>query len=267
MPLYIASFADKSNHPFIHYLSIVQTASSMLVDVSVIADIETSDNQPKQMVVCLHGVLGSFWHWLYRGGMHQIICDEYRYLLSDYIFVFVSGMGSSVVPSYASLKDGDVYTHSWITNELRKSLHTFLGCPVAAPYHLFGISLGSYVSLRLMLTQPCYVRSAYLISPILAGADLASFLDESCCNESILSQPSFLSLYRNTLADGSWTCSISRICVDIGYDDPLYQSVRISKDLFSALSRHTSYSFCPGGHDWSYWQGACHRAVGWLGRR
>lgn len=201
------------------------------------------------LVILLHGVYGSHWAWLGKGGAHLTLerlihAENLSPMLiacpSDGLF----GDGSGY------LKHTDADYASWIVDDVPAA--AALVDPAVNPKQQFitGLSMGGYGALRLGALHP---------DKFLAFSGMSSATDFDTLDQFVaasghtyhLAETNPLDVLgcmvqnRKTLRPFRFDCGVD--------DDLLVANRRLHGDLEAAGISH-EYVEHPGGHEWDYWE-------------
>jgi enterochelin esterase-like enzyme len=194
------------------------------------------------VVVLLHGVYGSHWSWLYRGGALQRLMEAESSAAVRPMLV--------VMPSDGLWGDGSAYLDIGSERHEEWIMHDVLDVAWAIaddrpPAVIGGLSMGGFGALRLAARHPQTFRGAFAHSAVVRLDDHRRF---GATPWDRADQP-----LAEALA-GLDTAPAIRF--DCGIDDALLESNRrLAHELREASVSHT-YLEHPGGHDWDYW--SCH---------
>lgn len=200
------------------------------------------------VVILLHGVYGSHWAWMLKGGAHttlQAMIDSGK--IAPMILA---------TPSDGLWGDGSGYlAHSgkdferWIVEDVPHLVHEVSGNPIDTPHFIAGLSMGGYGALRIGAKHPDRFRAFAGHSSITVFEELRHFVEEPLTAYQNI-QTDLLSVFETIRHAGA---ALRPFRFDCGSDDPLLAgNRRLHKQLTEAGIPH-SYEEFPGGHDWSYW--------------
>jgi enterochelin esterase-like enzyme len=211
-------------------------------DVSIYVPPETPPGAP--LVILLHGVMGSHWHWATAGGAHvalqQLVDDG---AVRPMVLAMPSDglwrIGSGYIP-----RPGED-AEAWIRDEvpaIADLLHPGAG---EAGVCIGGNSMGGFGALRLAGLHPDRYVAAAGMSSVTDVARLASLTGDP---------------YPESSGEGALASVLTRaptlppLRLDCGTADDLLADNRALHDALLASGIEHEYTEFAGGHDWGYWR-------------
>jgi len=217
-------------------------------DISIWRPELSQKDRCQALVILLHGVYGSHWSWVLKGGVHQIAAGLIaRGEIPPMVLAMPSdglwGDGSGYVPQ----TEADY--ERWIIDEVPAAARLAVeGLSPSTPLFLAGLSMGGFGALRIgaKYRKACAGMSGH--SSVTRIRDLDDFIIESrggwsrdADDESVM----------GAMVGGRGTLPPFRF--DCGTEDPLLSANRkLHRELETAGIFHR-YDEFPGGHDWGYW--------------
>jgi S-formylglutathione hydrolase FrmB len=201
------------------------------------------------LVVLLHGVYGSHWAWVGKGGAHR---TAQRLIASGEIPPMALAM-----PSDGLWGDGSGYLRHaaqdferWIVDDVpAAAAQAIPQVKAEAPCFIAGLSMGGFGALRLGAKYPERYRAISGHSSITHIEQLAQFVEEPL--ESYRTSPGDESAVAAILANRD---RLPPLRFDCGKGDPLLAP---NRQLHAQLEQHGIahvYEEFPGGHEWPYWE-------------
>lgn len=199
------------------------------------------------LVILLHGVYGSHWAWLYKGGAHHVLD---KLIAEEQLPPMMLAMPSDGLwgdgSGYARHRSADHAT--WIVEEVPEAAMEVDARCRNAPRFISGLSMGGYGALRLGLLHAKRFTAISAHSSITNVTQMQGFVEESL--------PEFDLTETEPLAviDCAKQCArLPHLRFDCGTDDILIEHNRtLHRDLTAAGIPHVYEEF-PGGHTWDYW--------------
>lgn len=231
----------------IHHVTVKSVALHRRADISfyVPPDV-TVEKLP--LVILLHGVYGSHWAWLYKGGAHQVLD---RLIKEEKLPPMMLAMPSDGLwgdgSGYVRHRDADYA--SWIVDEVPDAAAEIDPRCKDAPRFIGGLSMGGYGALRLGLLNPKKIAGISAHSSITdVPPQMRDFVEESLA-EFDLTETEPLAVI-----ECAKLCSrLPHLRFDCGTEDILIEHNRkLHRDLEAAGIPHVYEEF-PGGHTWEYW--------------
>jgi putative tributyrin esterase len=215
--------------------------------VYVPKDTRTGDTLP--IVLLLHDVYGSAWHWAYKGGVHMHL-DEL--IKKGELPPMILAM-----PSDGLWGDGSAYLlHSgynfetWISEDVPNAvMQTIKGAKIQSPLFIAGASMGGFGALRIGARYGHKFKAISAHSAITSLAQVKFFVQEplrdysqqSAVDEDVLAT---FKHYRQHLPPIRFDCGIDDLLLKYNRD--------LHKNMDKAGIPHI-YQEHDGGHEWPYW--------------
>ena len=230
----------------IHHATVKSAALRRRADISFYVPPNVSVEK-LPLVILLHGVYGSHWAWLYKGGAHQVLD---RLIKEDHLPPMMLAMPSDGLwgdgSGYVRHRDAD-YAR-WIVDEVPEASAEIDARCKDAPRFISGLSMGGYGALRLGLLHPEKFTAISAHSSITDVMQMQGFVEES--------QAEFDLTDANPLAVlecAKLNSHRPHLRFDCGSEDILIEHNRtLHRDLEAAGITHVYEEF-PGGHTWDYW--------------
>ncbi len=230
----------------IHHVTVKSAALRRRADVSFYVPPEVQ-SEKLPLVILLHGVYGSHWAWLFKGGAHQVLD---RLIKEENLPPMMLAM-----PSDGLWGDGSGYLRhreadhaAWIVDEVPDAAAEIDARCKDAPRFISGLSMGGYGALRLGLLNPKRFLGVSAHSSITHVAQMQGFVEEPLA-EFDLTDSDPLSV----IECAKLTARLPHLRFDCGQEDALIEHNRtLHNDLESAGIPHVYEEF-PGGHTWDYW--------------
>lgn len=204
--------------------------------------------QKLPIVILLHGVYGSHWAWLFKGGAHRMLD---RMIEHEDLPPMMLAM-----PSDGLWGDGSGYLHHahadyarWIVDEVPEAAAMVDPNTADSPRFISGLSMGGYGALRLGALHPDRFKAISAHSSITEPAQMRGFVEEAesqfdLAEENPLQVLACLKMNAHRLPPLRFDCGIG---------DPLIEHNRhLHAELDRARIKHTYQEF-PSAHEWAYW--------------
>ncbi len=231
----------------IHHVTVKSAALSRRADISFYVPPDAKVEK-LPLVILLHGVYGSHWAWLYKGGAHQVLD---RLIKEEKLPPMMLAM-----PSDGLWGDGSGYVRhhdadyaSWIVDEVPEAAAEIDARCKDTPRFISGLSMGGYGALRLGLLHPKKFTGISAHSSITdVPPQMQDFVEES------LEEFSLTGTEPLAVIDCAKLSSpLPHLRFDCGTEDILIEHNRtLHRDLEAAGIPHVYEEF-PGGHMWDYW--------------
>lgn len=206
------------------------------------------ENQALPLVLLLHGVYGSHWAWLFKGGAHEVLL---RLMREEGLPAMALAM-----PSDGLWGDGSGYLHHatadharWIVDEVPAAAAQVAPGTVGMPHFIAGLSMGGYGALRLGTLHAAKFAAISGHSSVTDAAQMQGFVEEPPDAWALRESESLtvLECMKNHAA------SLPPLRFDCGTDDILIEPNRVlHRGLLAAGITHEYHEFS-GGHTWEYW--------------
>ncbi len=203
---------------------------------------------PLPLVILLHGVYGSHWAWLFKGGAHRVLD---RLMAEEGLPAMVLAM-----PSDGLWGDGSGYVQHvdadysrWIVEEVPAAAALVEPQTIGAPMFMAGLSMGGYGTLRLGAIHGDQFAALSAHSSATQPSQLYEISEEKPEQYRLLDQPALevidcLLAHRNQLPPMRFDC---------GRDDFLLEPNRLLHRQLTEAGIPHEYEEFPGTHDWPYW--------------
>lgn len=233
----------------IHHVTVKSAALRRRADVSFYIPAAAQGLDSLPLVILLHGVYGSHWAWLYKGGAKQTL-DR---LIQD------EGLPPMMLamPSDGLWGDGSGYVKrrgtdhaAWIVEEVPDAAAELDARCRTAPRFIGGLSMGGYGALRLGALNPKRFVAISAHSSITDVAHMNGFVEEPLAEFDILENEP-LAVIDCMKANAA---RLPHLRFDCGTEDILLEHSRtLHRDLLEAGIPH-AYEEFPGAHTWDYWR-------------
>lgn len=204
--------------------------------------------QKLPLVLLLHGVYGSHWAWLFKGGAHRVLD---RLIEHEDLPPMMLAM-----PSDGLWGDGSGYLHHreadhvrWIMEEVPGAAALIEPNIREAPRFIGGLSMGGYGALRLGALHPDHFKAISAHSSITDVAQMFPFIEETP-DQFDLAEDRPLQVLACIKMNAH---RLPPLRFDCGKSDALLEHNRaLHSELERARIPHVYEEF-PGGHEWNYW--------------
>ncbi len=203
---------------------------------------------PLPLVILLHGVYGSHWAWLFKGGAHRVLD---RLIAEEGLPPMMLAM-----PSDGLWGDGTGYVQHvdadyarWIVEEVPAAAALVEPSVAGAPQFMAGLSMGGYGTLRLGAIHADQFTAISAHSSATRPVQLYEISEEKPEQFRLLEQPALdvidcLVAYRDHLPPLRFDC---------GRDDFLLEASRLLHRQLTEAGIPHEYDEFSGAHDWPYW--------------
>ena len=219
------------------------------VDVSLFTPIEARGKKNVPVILLLHGVYGSHWSWLFKGGAHLTL----QSLISNgemepFVLATPSdglwGDGSGYVPH------GEIDYRAWIGEEVPGLIKREIDCvDDISDFYIGGLSMGGYGAFRVGTHYPQTFKGISGHSSVTDIRELGLFVEEDW---------SFWDTDQelNSIADLILAAPdrVPPFRFDCGTADELLESNRTLQRQLQAAHVPHQYQEFSGGHEWPYWE-------------
>ena len=231
----------------VHFMTVKSAALRRRADLTFYVP-SSSAPGPLPLVTVLHGIYGSHWAWLFKGGAHRVMERLIREEnLPPMMLVMPSdglwGDGSG----YVQHRDADY--SSWILDEVPAAAALLAPAVAGSPRFVTGLSMGGYGAMRLGALNPDRFSA---ISAHSSATDLSQLMHhvQEPAGDWLLAEPGPLAVVECIRAHAD---RLPPLRFDCGTEDDLIEPNRqLHRDLESAGIAH-EYGEFPGGHTWEYW--------------
>jgi enterochelin esterase-like enzyme len=232
----------------IRMITVKSNALKARADVSVYIPEAAKGKKGIAVIVLLHGVFGSHWAWLLKGGVHQTL---ERMITNGESKPFIL-----VMPSDGLWGDGSGYVphqiqdfEKWIGEDIpRLAKEVIEEVNESSTFFIAGLSMGGYGAFRVGLNYPIY-QGVSGHSSVIDIRKLIDFVEEDWSFWKVENE-------ENTILDTIQKnhANLVPFRFDCGLEDELvHQNQQLHKDLLDANIHHQFETFS-GGHNWPYWQ-------------
>jgi S-formylglutathione hydrolase FrmB len=219
------------------------------VDLTCYRPAQVPVDQPIPLVILLHGVYGSHWAWMQKGGAHVVL---ERLMADGEIPPMMLAMPSDGLFGDGSgyLRHADADYATWIVEEVPQAVAEAGLCGDTEGRFITGLSMGGYGALRLGALHPERFRAFSGMSSVTEFSNMERFVAASGHEYRLAPQPPL------SLAE----CLVQQREVlrpfrfDCGSEDILVLENRALHQRFVAEGIPHDYTEHPGRHDWPYWQ-------------
>jgi putative tributyrin esterase len=231
------------------FATVKSRALGRRADITFYIPPQTTSQTSVPIIVLMHGVFGSHWAWVFKGGAHVAAA---RLIALDILPPVVIAM-----PSDGLWGDGSGYVahnecdyERWIMEEVRAAaIEACASCDQNSSLLLAGLSMGGFAALRLAGKYPERVSAAAAHSAVTEASELDPLIEENRSGWS--TSPEDVSVIAALRAAGD---RLPPIRFDCGREDPFLQSNRLLHDMLESNGIAHIYAEADGGHNWSYWQ-------------
>ena len=230
----------------IHHVTVKSAALRRRADISFYVPPEARVEK-LPLVILLHGVYGSHWAWLYKGGAHQVLD---RLIKEENLPPIMLAMPSDGLwgdgSGYVQHRDAD-YSR-WIVDEVPEAAAEIDARCKDAPRFISGLSMGGYGALRLGLLHPQKFAGISAHSSITNVVQMQGFVEEPLAEFDLTDTEPLAVIDCAKLSS-----HLPHLRFDCGTEDILIEHNRtLHRDLQAAGIPH-GYEEFPGGHTWDYW--------------
>ncbi|MBE2286172.1 MAG: esterase family protein [Prosthecobacter sp.] len=230
----------------IHHVTVKSAALRRRADVSFYVP-EGAKAESLPLVILLHGIYGSHWAWLYKGGAHQVLD---RLIAEENLPPMMLAMPSDGLwgdgSGYAQHRSADYA--AWIVEEVPEAAAEVDSRCRTSPRFISGLSMGGYGALRLGLLNPKRFTAISAHSSITHVAQMQGYVEESLV-EFDLTDTNPLAV----IDCAKLNARLPHLRFDCGSDDELVEPNRtLHRELTEAGIPHVYEEFS-GGHTWDYW--------------
>ncbi len=231
----------------IHHATVKSAALHRRADISFFVPPDAKAEK-LPLVLLLHGVYGSHWAWLYKGGAHEVLN---RLIKEENLPPMMLAM-----PSDGLWGDGSGYVRHreadyarWIVDEVPAAAALIDARCLDAPCFISGLSMGGYGALRLGLLHPEKFAGISAHSSITDVTQMQGFVEESPADFDLADTAPL-----SVIDCAKLSSRLPHLQFDCGSEDILIEHNRtLHRDLEAAGIPHVYEEF-PGGHSWDYWQ-------------
>jgi len=249
MPFRTIEISDPTlTPPGVSFVTVKSAALKRRADLCLYVPPDAQPAGPLPLVILLHGVYGSHWAWLFKGGAHKVLD---RLIAEENLPPMMLAM-----PSDGLWGDGSGYAchaaadhHRWIIEEVPAAAQLVDPRVARAPHFIAGLSMGGYGALRLGALHAEKFAAISAHSSCTDIAHLQGFVEETADQYELtedwpLSVIECLKLNAHRLPPLRFDC---------GSDDILIEHNRsLHRQLREGGILHV-YDEFSGGHTWDYW--------------
>jgi putative tributyrin esterase len=233
--------------PGVHFITVKSPALKRRADISLY--VPPGVRAAKlPLVLLLHGVYGSHWAWLFKGGAHRVLD---RLVRDEALPPMVLAM-----PSDGLWGDGSGYLRHanadyarWIVEEVPAAAALVEPNCARAPRFICGLSMGGYGALRLGALHAEQFSGISAHSSITDVAQMQGFVEETTEQFDLAEDhpPQVIACMKMNAH------RLPPLRFDCGTEDQLIEYNRtLHRDLTAAGIPH-KYEEFPGAHTWEYW--------------
>jgi enterochelin esterase-like enzyme len=205
---------------------------------------------PLPLLILLHGVHGSHWHWAFRGGAHR---TAGRMIESGALRPMLLAMPSDGLWGDGSgyLAHGGADYENYIIEEVPSAVAEVTGLRAPdAGFFLAGLSMGGFGALRLGAQHPGRVKGISVHSAVTELSQLGQFIEEPLEAYEVPSKEDGSALHWLAKKKGS----LPPLRFDCGTKDSLIGANReLHRGLLDQGIPHT-YQEHDGEHNFEYWE-------------
>lgn len=233
--------------PGVSFVTVKSTALKRRADLSLYVPPETSAKS-LPLVILLHGVYGSHWAWLFKGGAHQVLD---RLIKEENLPPMMLAMPSDGLwgdgSGYARHADADY--HRWIVEEVPAAAALVDPRVNRAPQFIAGLSMGGYGAMRLGALHPEKFGAISAHSSCTDIAHMQGFVEETTAQFDLKEEPP-LSVIECMKLNAS---RLPPLRFDCGSEDILIEHNRLLHQQLDQEGIPHEYEEFSGGHTWEYW--------------
>ncbi|TDU81888.1 enterochelin esterase-like enzyme [Prosthecobacter fusiformis] len=231
----------------VSFVTVKSSALKRRADLSLYVP-PSSPMGPLPLVILLHGVYGSHWAWLFKGGAHRVLD---RLIAEENLPPMMLAMPSDGLwgdgSGYAQHAEADY--HRWIVEEVPTAA-TLVDPRVArAPRFIAGLSMGGYGAMRLGALHPEKFAAISAHSSCTDIAHMQGFVEETSA-QFVLTEKEPLSVIECLKKNVSL---LPPLRFDCGSDDILIEHNRTLHQQLDREGIPHVYEEFSGGHTWEYW--------------
>jgi S-formylglutathione hydrolase FrmB len=233
--------------PGVSFVTVKSAALQRRGDLSIFVPPDvTVEKLP--LVILLHGVYGSHWAWMFKGGAHRVLT---RLMAEEGLPPMMLAMPSDGLWGDGSgyLRHRDADYAKWITGEVPAAAALVDVRMKGAPQFIAGLSMGGYGALRLGALHADQFQAISAHSSITDFSQLAKFVEEPLTNYDLADEHP-LSVIECIKAN---THRLPPLRFDCGTSDPLIEPNRKLHRQLEATGIEHGYEEFSGGHEWPYW--------------
>ncbi len=233
--------------PGLHFMTVKSAALKRRADIAFYVP-QGLRAGPLPLVTLLHGVYGSHWAWLFKGGAHEVL---HRLMEKESLPPMMLAM-----PSDGLWGDGSGYVRHaeadyarWIVEEVPAAAGLVEPNCIGAPRFLCGLSMGGYGALRLGALHPEAYAGISAHSSITDVGQMQGFVEETP-GEFDLAEDRPLQVLACIKMNAH---RLPPLRFDCGSEDILIEHNRSLHHELDRSGIPHAYEEFPGGHTWEYW--------------
>lgn len=234
--------------PGVSFVTVKSTALKRRADLTLYVPPTAPDHGPLPLVTLLHGVYGSHWAWIFKGGAHAVL---ERLIADENLPPMMLAM-----PSDGLWGDGSAYArhaeadyHHWIVQEVPAAA-TLVDPRIArSPRFLAGLSMGGYGALRLGALHAEKFNAISAHSPCTDVAQMIHFVEEPL-EQFHLTEDEPMSAFECLRKNAH---CLPPVRFDCGQEDVLLEHSRLLHHQLQHAGIPHVYEEFAGGHTWDYW--------------
>ena len=204
--------------------------------------------QPLPLVILLHGVFGSHWAWLYKGGAHRVMD---RLIEEEGLPPMVLAMPSDGLWGDGSgyLRHADADYRRWIAEEVPAGAEMAVAGVSSTPRFIAGLSMGGYGALRIGALHAADFKGISAHSSITDVSNMWGFVEEpeTAFDLTDDAPPQVLACMK------AHAHQLPPLRFDCGTEDELIEANRELNHQLKLANIPHAYAEFPGGHTWEYW--------------
>ncbi len=233
--------------PGVSFVTVKSTALQRRADLSIFVPTDVAVEK-LPLVILLHGVYGSHWAWMFKGGAHRVLT---RLMKEEGLPPMMLAMPSDGLwgdgSGYLRHRDAD-YT-KWITEEVPVAAALVDARVKDAPRFIAGLSMGGYGAMRLGALQADQFRAISAHSSITDFSQLAQFVEEPLTKYDLTEEHplSVIECFKQNAH------RLPPLRFDCGTSDLLIEPNRELHRLLEGAGIAHVYEEFTGGHEWPYW--------------
>lgn len=249
MPFHTVELSDPAyTPPGMHFVTVKSAALKRRADLTCYVPPSANSATSLPLVILLHGIYGSHWAWLFKGGAHRVLD---RLIAEENLPPMMLA-----VPSDGLWGDGSGYVKhdsadyaAWIVEEVPEAAALVDARCVGLPRFLTGLSMGGYGALRL---GALHATKFAALSAHSSATHLEQLFDivQEPTSAYVISDSAPLSVLACLNA---YAAHLPHFRFDCGTEDFLIEpNRRLHAELTAANIVH-EYAEFPGAHTWDYW--------------
>ena len=249
MPFHTVEISDPAfTEPGVRMVTVKSAALKRRADLACYVPLGHQAGQRLPLVILLHGVYGSHWAWLYKGGAHRVL---ERLIAQEGLPPMMLAMPSDGLWGDGSgyVKHADADYAQWIVDEVPAAAALAEPAVAGAPLFITGLSMGGYGALRLGALHAEKFTALSAHSSATRIEQLINIVEEP--RELFqLADPDPLAVIDSLKAHAG---RLPPFRFDCGSEDFLIEPNReLHRQLTEAGIAHEYQEF-PGAHTWPYW--------------